>query len=170
MYAGRINFRFDSSPRLSLIPRRVENNKFPPFSCFGNNNSQEENSAREKISTYICKYFATMLHDSLELAYRGKNSSPFFIESRSQVKKKKEKIPSMYKISKYLVEIKEKKRKPSPPLHRAYQELRVQDYSPRRRRTRAEIYTADPRWKCKWDRQAVPKAGRVAMNCEECFR
>lgn len=48
MYAGRINFRFDSSPRLSLIPRRVENNKFPPFSCFGNNNSQEENSAREK--------------------------------------------------------------------------------------------------------------------------
>lgn len=114
MYAGRINFRFDSSPRLSLIPRRVENNKFPPFSCFGNNNSQEENSAREKISTYICKYFATMLHDSLELAYRGKNSSPFFIESRSQVKKKKEKIPSMYKTSKYLVEIKEKKRKPSP--------------------------------------------------------
>lgn len=92
MYAGRINFRFDSSPRLSLIPRRVENNKFPPFSCFGNNNSQEENSAREKISTYICKYFATMLHDSLELTYRGKNSSPFFIKSRSQVKKKKKKF------------------------------------------------------------------------------
>lgn len=36
----------------------------------------------KKISIYICKYFATMLHDSLELAYRGKNSSPFFIKSR----------------------------------------------------------------------------------------
>lgn len=152
MYIGRINFRFDS-PATS---RKQESFYFRLL--WKQQFARRKFAKEKKISRYICKFFTTMLQIhatlySLELIYGIKLVSFLHQITHCEVKKKEKGRKFQYKISSIQISRwKEKERKPPSPSN-VSRLLRVQDYSPRRG-TRAEIYTGDPRWKCKWtDRQ-----------------